>query len=228
MREPREPDRQAIRAWMQQVINKTGWSARHWADKAKTSPTNITRFLDKDDASMPTLRTLAKLAAVTPVSPPRLNGSEAAAESGHMRNEAAREPGTSVSEYDAHASAGGGALIESENIVGEWRFPTQWLRYELGVRRELAIITVLGDSMTGTIEDGDKVIVDLAHRAPSPPGIYIVHDGIAQVAKRLECIEGSEPPRVRIISDNGKYKAYERTLAEINIIGRVRGRWQRL
>jgi hypothetical protein len=36
----------------------------------------------------------------------------------------------------------------------------------------------------------------------------------------------SEPPRVRISSDNGKYDAYERTLEEAYIQGRVIGQWR--
>lgn len=65
-----EDQRQAIRYWMLEVKRRTGWSGRVWAAKAKTSPSNITRFLKNDDASMPTWQTMAKLAKVAPVPPP--------------------------------------------------------------------------------------------------------------------------------------------------------------
>ena len=42
------------------------------------------------------------------------------------------------------------------------------------------------------------------------------------VAKRLEHIPNSDPPRVRIISDNPLYKPYEGSGDEVNIIGRIR------
>ena len=42
------------------------------------------------------------------------------------------------------------------------------------------------------------------------------------VAKRLEHIPNSDPPRVRIISDNPIYSPYEAVADEINIIGRIR------
>ena len=42
------------------------------------------------------------------------------------------------------------------------------------------------------------------------------------VAKRLEHIRNSDPPAVRVISDNKFYPAYERTAEEIRIIGRIR------
>ena len=42
------------------------------------------------------------------------------------------------------------------------------------------------------------------------------------VAKRLEHIPNSDPPVVRIISDNPRYGAYDRTAEEVSIIGRLR------
>ena len=48
------------------------------------------------------------------------------------------------------------------------------------------------------------------------------------MAKRLEYIEGSEPPRIRVISDNLRYKPYERLIEEVNVVGRIMARWERL
>jgi phage repressor protein C with HTH and peptisase S24 domain len=81
---------------------------------------------------------------------------------------------------------------------------------------------VEGDSMMPTLHDGDIVLVDLGRRAPTPPGIFVLHDGMGLVAKRLEHIPNSDPPRVRIISDNPLYKPYEGSGDEVNIIGRIR------
>ncbi len=50
----------------------------------------------------------------------------------------------------------------------------------------------------------------------------MVHDGMGLVAKRLEHVPNSDPPAVRIISDNPLYRPYECTAGEINIIGRIR------
>ena len=52
--------------------------------------------------------------------------------------------------------------------------------------------------------------------------VFVLHDGIGLVAKRLEHIPLSDPPRVRIISDNLRYNTYDGTADEVNIIGRVR------
>ncbi len=50
----------------------------------------------------------------------------------------------------------------------------------------------------------------------------MLHEGMGLVATRLEHIPNSDPPRVRIISDNPLYKPYEGSGEEVNIIGRIR------
>jgi phage repressor protein C with HTH and peptisase S24 domain len=87
---------------------------------------------------------------------------------------------------------------------------------------QLRIMHVAGDSMAPTLLDGDTVLVDMTRRTPNPPGIFVVHDGMGLVAKRLEHIPNSDPLAVRIISDNPLYRPYEGTAEEINIIGRIR------
>mgnify|MGYP002176238828 CR=1 FL=1 len=59
-------------------------------------------------------------------------------------------------------------------------------------------------------------------KSPLPPGIFVLHDAMGLVAKRLEHIPNSDPPAVRVISDNGLYSAYERTADEVTIVGRIR------
>jgi hypothetical protein len=40
------------------------------------------------------------------------------------------------------------------------------------------------------------VLVDLGRRAPTPPGVFVLYDGMGLVAKRVEHIPNSDPPRV--------------------------------
>ncbi len=134
-----------------------------------------------------------------------------------------------VMELGVRASSGGGAEVSDEPELGGWSFPELWLRTELRASvSELRIITIDGDSMEGVLRSGDKVIVHVGRTEPSPPGVFILFDGIGLVAKRLEFLEGSEPPTVRISSSNPSYPPYERTVDEVTIIGRVVGRWERL
>ena len=122
------------------------------------------------------------------------------------------------------ASMGGGQIVSDEIEDGEpYHFKNSWITRRLRADpANLRIMHVEGDSMMPTLQDGDVVLVDLARSLPTPPGIFVLFDGMGLVAKRLEHIPNSDPPRVRVISDNTFYTPYERTADEIKIIGRIR------
>jgi transcriptional regulator with XRE-family HTH domain len=134
-----------------------------------------------------------------------------------------------IEELDVRAGAGAGANLVGgkERIVAEWQVPTGIVRgYSTAPSHELRIITVMGDSMEPALLPGQRVLVDTGDKKPSPPGIFVVWDGLGLVVKRVQVIPHSEPPRVRITSDNAKYDPYERTLEEAYIQGRVIGQWR--
>lgn len=125
---------------------------------------------------------------------------------------------------NVRASMGGGQSIDAEPDYGRpYHFQKSWIKYDLKSDPEnLRIMHVVGDSMMPTLQDRDIILVDTSRRSPTPPGIFVLHDGMGLVAKRLEYIPNSDPPRVRIISDNTHYSPYEGVADEINIIGRIR------
>jgi phage repressor protein C with HTH and peptisase S24 domain len=129
----------------------------------------------------------------------------------------------------AHAtprpSMGGGAVLtEDGDTPGRaYHFRQSWIRHKLKASpSQLRIMHVEGDSMAPTLLGGDAVLVDMTRQLPNPPGIFVLDDGMGLVAKRLEHIPNSDPPAVRVISDNKFYPEYERTAEEIRIIGRIR------
>lgn len=129
----------------------------------------------------------------------------------------------------AHAgvrpSMGGGAVVLDEHEVPgrAYHFRRSWIKQGLKASpSQLRIMTVEGDSMEPTLLDGDTVLVDMTRRSPNPPGIFVLDDGMGLVAKRLQHVPNSDPPAVRVISDNKHYPEYERTAGEINIVGRIR------
>lgn len=132
-----------------------------------------------------------------------------------------------IEELDVRAGAGGGLIGDNETVLAEWQVPTEIVRgYSTAPASELRIITVIGDSMEPTLMPGQRVLVDTGDRLPTPPGVFVVWDGLGLVVKRLQVLPHSEPPRVRITSDNSKYEAYERTVEEAYIQGRVIGQWR--
>jgi phage repressor protein C with HTH and peptisase S24 domain len=119
---------------------------------------------------------------------------------------------------------GGGNHIDMEPDYGRpYHFQKSWIKQGLKTDpSNLRIMHVEGDSMAPTLNSGDVVLVDTSRRMPTPPGIFVLHDGMGLVAKRLEHIPNSDPPQVRIVSDNLHYSPYERLVDEMNIIGRIR------
>ncbi|EDP62585.1 hypothetical protein BAL199_13618 [alpha proteobacterium BAL199] len=130
----------------------------------------------------------------------------------------------SIPSVEVTASMGGGTIVANEVAIGEpYHFKSSWIAHRLRANpANLRIMHVEGDSMMPTLQDGDVVLVDLGRALPTPPGIFVLFDGMGLVAKRLEYIPNSDPPCVRIISDNPFYTPYDRTADEIKIIGRIR------
>ncbi len=113
-------------------------------------------------------------------------------------------------------------MMETDGVSGCWSLPSDYLYAELRVApRAARLIEVQGDSMEPTLRAGDRVMIDTADQRPSPPGVFALWDGFGVVVKRIEPIPNSDPPTIRVQSDNTNHQAYNRSAAEINIIGRV-------
>lgn len=143
----------------------------------------------------------------------------------------------SIYELDVHAGSGMGtdgdtallATQEASAITGVHTMPAASFREAYGVPSgHIRIIPVKGNSMEPTLWPGQRVMVDIEDKTPSPPGIFVVWDGLALVLKFVEVVPNSDPLRVRISSANKNFMAYERTLDEAHINGRVVGVWARM
>lgn len=143
----------------------------------------------------------------------------------------------SIFELDVHAGSGMGtdgdtallATQEASAITGVHTMPAASFREAYGVPSgHIRIIPVKGNSMEPTLWPGQRVMVDIEDKVPSPPGIFVVWDGLALVLKFVEVVPNSDPLRVRISSANKNFMAYERTLDEAHINGRVVGVWARM
>ena len=177
---------------------------------------SFVKDLDQGRIASPRAQTLQKIASALAVPVELLLG---------VATTPVRDPGVTaafdVPEYDVQVSAGGGALIEREAVKRKWRLPLSYLE-AIGVDpAQSAFVTITGDSMSPTLLHGDLVLLDLRSRNPALPAIYALWDGDATVCKRLEKVHGSQPLRVRIISENQVYTAYEVPAETVQIIGRV-------
>lgn len=143
-----------------------------------------------------------------------------------------------INELDVHVAAGAGhaddagglmAAHEASAVIGVHSYPADSFREAYGINPgRVRIIPVRGTSMEPELWSGQRVMVDIEDKTPSPPGIFVVWDGLGLVLKYVEVIANSDPVRVRISSAHQAFKPYERNLEEAYINGRVIGVWKRM
>jgi len=134
------------------------------------------------------------------------------------------EPGFRIDVLDIEASAGPGRLISSEvtETINHIVYDSQEALELFGHRPadSIKVITVTGDSMSGTIELGDYIFVDIAKDYFQGDGIYVFLYKGQLLVKRLQMTHDS----LLVRSDNAKYtdwKICEENEQHLKIIGRV-------
>lgn len=135
---------------------------------------------------------------------------------------------TVVPEIDVRGLAEGALAEELDGtpVLTEWQLPLNLLRMRTqSDSQALRIVTVHGDSMIPDFTPGERVMVDVTDRMPSPPGVFVVWDGFGLVLKRLEMVPYSEPARMRVVSTNASYEPRELPAERVRVSGRVIGKW---
>lgn len=198
-------ERDEIRAWMQQVIAATGWSAAEWSRRAGTTASNITRMLTRKDASIPRVDTLRKLVAAAPadIPPPDFGAKQDAPPAPAMpiemddgqpfRPVPMPSPATLRKGLPVYGVAAchngdfeGGFELNAGEVVDRVAYPPALVN----VKSAYAIYAV-GSSMEPRYEEGELVYVHPGK--PPSPGCYVVvqlkpdHDGgpVEAFIKRL-------------------------------------------
>ena len=65
------------------------------------------------------------------------------------------------------------------------------------------------------------MMVDTNRTSPSPPGIFVLDDGVGLVAKRVDAIPNTMPRMLRLSFDNPAYSNHQLRIDEVRVIGRV-------
>ncbi|WP_202300731.1 XRE family transcriptional regulator [Dryocola clanedunensis] len=134
------------------------------------------------------------------------------------------EEGYRVDILDVSASAGEG-YVNSSDIVETIHaivYNSEHALALFGGRPESAIkvINVRGDSMSGTLEPGDLLFVDVTVRQLESDGIYVFGFDEKIHVKRLQLV----PDRILVLSDNPKYREWaidKSNESRFRIFGRV-------
>lgn len=127
-----------------------------------------------------------------------------------------------IPRFEVVASAGGGAVVHSEQIVDYLSFRADWVRSSLGVSvGDLALISVIGDSMEPSLSEGDVVLLDMTTRSVLDGSIYALQLNGGLLVKRIQrMLDGS----LIVKSDNARYDTEtvsEENAERLKIIGRV-------
>ncbi len=126
---------------------------------------------------------------------------------------------------DVEVSAGPGVVAHDETMQGVVAFDAQWLRAQTNCNpSKLSLVTVKGDSMSPTLEDGDMIFVD--HSSTDyRDGIHVFQMEGDLLVKRLQKLPGSS---ISVISDNPRFPAFTVDLTDsscvFKLIGQYKGR----
>ena len=128
---------------------------------------------------------------------------------------------------DVIAALGDGYINnETAEVVDFVHVDKAWAREKLGGNlSRIQVITARGDSMQGTIEDGDVLFVDTSVRSFEGEGVYLLSFADGLKAKRLQA---SVSGGLLVISDNPLYRTETiegEGLEKLTICGKVRGAW---
>ncbi len=224
-----------VRDWMVSVLDgRPDLTATAWAKRANMAATNVTRHVNPKPGMVlyvPKPRTIRALARAAGVPAPAFAGGGDDYES-EIEGEDTPASGLPTStpvdgtiripEYDIKLSAGGGVLIDREDIKANWSFARDYITRELRLNpSSLSMVEVTGDSMSPKLLPSDRILVNHADTNPTPPGVFALWDGYGLVVKNVQRVHRSEPEKLLLISENPIYPPYEVLTDEITIIGRV-------
>lgn len=133
------------------------------------------------------------------------------------------EPGPDLSPvkmYDIEAAAGAGRSFEGEPVKTTLYFSTAELSEQGLDPAQVVGVKVRGDSMDGTLADGDWVLVDRSNRDPKQEGVFLLLVSGERRIKRVQRLAGGA---LYLISDNDHYQPEmikPQDMHDVEILGR--------
>ena len=125
-----------------------------------------------------------------------------------------------VKMYDIEAAAGAGRSFEGEPVKTTLYFSSAELAEQGLDPAQVVGIKVRGDSMDGTLADGDWVLVDRSNRDPKQEGVFLLLVSGERRIKRVQRLAGGA---LYLISDNDLYQPEmikPQDMGNVEILGR--------
>jgi len=127
-----------------------------------------------------------------------------------------------VPTLETRPGMGGGGYADEDLMGPPALFSEQLVISELrGKPLDFLAMDVEGPSMEPTLQSGDRILIDRRKINPSQAGAFALWDGFGLVVKWIERVHDSEPAKLRVMSENKRFSAYEVLVDEAQVIGRV-------
>lgn len=131
------------------------------------------------------------------------------------------------------------ALALESIPTGDWRVPDRFLTEHLGVDIESArIVQCVGGSLEGSgtigdfklssLENGDRLIVDISDKTPEPLALFIVREGDNLLFRELRFVGKDDDGVVEVGSPFSARSNYIIDHSAIEIFGRIKGRFSKI
>lgn len=120
-----------------------------------------------------------------------------------------------------------GQSPDDRTVVDQWDIPERYLSGDLHVMvtSKTILWRVDSDTMAPGYEYGDRVIVDTSATKVSPPGVFLIWDGISVVMARVRVAFTPGGKQIAKVDTSATEEGYETPVEKIVILGRIRGRF---
>lgn len=131
-------------------------------------------------------------------------------------------PKQSLTLLPLYDTAGTGDLRSAaptgKSTLTELAFCRAWLNRNGLDYTHLKALTMQGDSMAPSIAPGDTLLIDVTRTEVVCGKIYVIEDSGNLLLRRIQLEVGN---RLRLVSDNPSYRAFDLAASELSVIGQV-------
>jgi phage repressor protein C with HTH and peptisase S24 domain len=124
-----------------------------------------------------------------------------------------------VPKVQARLCAGAGSFEVGARVEDYYSFQTRWLTKK-GVKEQMVLMDIFGNSMSPEIKDGDTVLIDQSQTDIYAGTVYAVGVEDTIMVKRIE----KHPRKLVLLSDNKEYAPIflsDNEMDRVRIIGKI-------
>lgn len=127
-------------------------------------------------------------------------------------------------------TVGSKGMDEGPGAPGEWSIPAMVTAAQAArdTDKNTRMFQVRDAAMEPEFKRGESVLVDMADRVPTPPGVFLVTDGFSSMLRHCEYTPRSNGTEIRISARQNDFQSQVLKAGDFLIIGRVVAKLQML